>query len=195
MAHTDNLPDDVLDSIAGKIGERLTGLTESAIPFSSTTSAEASPELRETFALWMLGADDIVNLPSNKLVLMAKPTGRWHHQIKSGVETKTFARSTPLGSDADSWSIREVFYESQLAKNIDKAIDWIDQNIENDPLVRLLAVPAYQLYALWLSATDDSKVLIVDCPSQFTYLLPNQLLGDQQFLAALRHESHIIGIH
>ena len=55
---------------------------------------------------------------------IVSPAGK--ASIEAEIERDAYARSMPLGADAESWEIREV-YEGELAMEIDKAIDWIDR--------------------------------------------------------------------
>ena len=99
----------------------------------------------------------------------------------------------PLGPDAGSWAVRELF-QSEIARKIDDVIDWIDPNVKGDPLVRLLIVPAYQLHAFWLKEGEASQVVVVDMPNGFTRLQYGKLYTSKEFLEALAQEQHIIGI-
>ena len=99
----------------------------------------------------------------------------------------------PLGPEASNWSVREMF-ESEIARKIDDAIEWVDQNVKGDPLVRLLVVPAYHLHAFWLKEGNASQVLVVHMPQGFAKLQTGKLYGSKDFLEALAQEQHIVGI-
>jgi|SRR6185436_17036475 len=185
MAHAESLPNDVLEAVAEQIGAILPGVADSA------DLRDAQVTMGETFELWALGADAITQ-PINDLNQLATQTGRWHHQVAYRGEIGSFARSAPLGAEPSSWRVAE-FFESPLAKKIDEAINWIDQNTDMDPLVRLLVVPAYQLHAFWLLDAENVQVFVIDCPSQFTYLRSGYLFSQDEFLQSLRQEHHIIG--
>lgn len=191
MAHADSLPGDVLTSIANQLGDRMT--TMSGPQFLSGSPVE----LTETFSVWALGADAVGEAAQSNadIQLFATPTGRWHHQVMFGSSAEAFARSTPLGIEPGSWSLRE-FFISPLADKIDKAVEWVDQNIVDDPLVRLLTVPAYQVLALWLTRDGiiGSQVLVVDAPIQYSTLQPCALLSSKEFIDRLLSEQHITGI-
>ncbi len=102
-------------------------------------------------------------------------------------------RATPLGANAESWSVRELF-TSEIAGKIDEAIDWVDRNVKGDPLARLLIVPAFHLHAFWLVESGKSHVVIVDMPRGFSKLEYRKLYTSREFLDALVQEQHIIGI-
>ena len=72
-------------------------------------------------------------------------------------------------------------------------MDWIDEKVYDDPLVRLLIVPAYYVHALWLKKDDRSQLLIVDKPQQYRRLEQNYLFSSKDFLQALASEPHASG--
>lgn len=185
MAHTDALPNDVLDAVAAHIGAEAGGSFGAGV-------LQKKMELMESFAVWSLGADAVTKSGVD-LSQLAQQTGRWHHQINIDGKAEAFARSMSLGPDAASWSVREMF-ESEIAKKIDDAIEWVDQNVEGDPLVRLLVIPAYHVHAFWLKEGDASQVLVVDMPQGFTQLQSGTLYSSAEFLEALAKEQHIVGI-
>jgi len=189
MAHADSLPDVVLDGIAQQLGQYLPRLAKPPLPGAQGI------ELCESFALWRLGRDSLTASAQtgDDLSQLAKPTGRWHHQLKVDGQATMFARSTQ--SDAASYVVRAVSV-SPLAERIDQAIDWVDQNIQARLFARLLVVSAYRVHAFWLVSDDedDDQVLIIDAPPQFTDLRPLQLFNSRAFLEALLREPQVIGI-
>lgn len=192
MAHTENLSKDILASVANQIGSSMSSFTGPKL-LSAT-----SIELTENFSVWSLGADSVCASAQTKTDLqqLAMPTGRWHHQVKFDGAAEAFARSTPLGADPNSWSLRE-FFVSPIAEKIDKTVDWVDQNTSDDFLVRLLIVPAYQIHAFWLTEDGEanSYVVIVDAPVQYETIQPFHLYKSQEFLDNLLREQHIVGIY
>lgn len=186
MAHADNLANDILDSVAAQIDDLL------PTSVGAQVLKNTPVEMGESFGVWSLGADVIHgNADLSKLVTQ---TGRWHHQIRFGGKAGAFARSIALGPDAANWSVTQL-YESDLAAKIDEATDWIDQNVKDDPVVRLLIVPAYHLHAFWIFDGTDSRVLVVDMPNQFSQLQYRQLYSSKEFLESLAKEQHVIGVN
>jgi hypothetical protein len=51
-----------------------------------------------------------------------------------------------------------------LASEIDGAGQWIDSNVPGDPLVRLLVLPSFFLYAFWLVFAAHDEAVIIDMP-------------------------------
>lgn len=186
MAHADPFRPDVLDALTPQIGDRL---GSAAAPF---IRGGAKPTLGETFAVWMLGLDATAKRGVD-IRRLATPIGRWHHQIRFGNQTPMYARSMPLGPNPNDWTIMQVT-TSPLAKTIDEAINWIDQNAPDDPLVRLLIVPAYYLHAFWLERAGQSHILILDMPDQYTRLKYHTLYDSKDFIHILSQEPHATGI-
>src|SRR5947209_6723173 len=99
MAHSDMLPSDVIDTVAAQIGAEAGKSLGAAM-------VQKAMELTESFSVWSLGADAVTK--SNlDLAQLARQTGKWHHQIKLDGKAKSFARSVPLGPDAESWKVQE----------------------------------------------------------------------------------------
>ena len=160
-------------------------------------------KLGETFALWALGADDIMaNLDAGRdLLACARSLGRYHHQLKLNQQAVAFSRARAL-ADAD-FEVRQL-YISPLAGQIDKAIKWLDQYGQQHQgyaatysLVRLLYVPANQVHAFWLidQQAGKSQVLIIDAPNFLEALRPLTLLSTADFLAAFRGKHQLGGLN
>ena len=97
------------------------------------------------------------------------------------------------GDAASDWTVRQVL-KGDLAKAIDDAIQWVDAEIEADPLVRILEIPAFFMTALWLIDGKDSSVVIARFPEHLQSLSPLVQYSSREFLRALRREPPIIGI-
>lgn len=195
MAHAISLPDEVEDEVVKQIGELLPG------QFIANPPAEGDVTLGETFEVWMIEGDTS-KWHTAYLRELARPTGYLHHQVYVRGNAMLYARSTPLSTAPGSWRVTEVF-ESELAEDIDKAIDAIDE-IESDgaddSLVRLLVIPTYQTHALWLLRdSGDDQVFVLNRPPEFTSLsVFNSLSSDRlpnqgEFLEALHSVQPIIG--
>ncbi|RCJ16849.1 hypothetical protein A6S26_32360 [Nostoc sp. ATCC 43529] len=182
MAYTDTFPDDVLDTVATQIGSRL-----------SLPSGERAVEIRETFSVWMLGLDATTK-PEEPIAKLVTKTGRWHHQISIGSQVRSFARSTPYGPTAADWSITQVTSDSPIAEAIDEAIDWVDKNVKDDPLVRLVVIPSYYLHVFWLETEKGSHILVVHKPDQYIRLKYETIYSLREFLELLAQEPHALGI-
>lgn len=198
MAHSDPLPDEVAKYLASQIAVVSRDLP-TATPRPARrkgVAAVAGPppnrELTESFAIWTL-RDEAVTKPNTNLTELAHETGRWHHQVKVAGVPASFARSTPLGPAPDHWRVN-AFFDSPIARKIDQAITWIDENVKNDPLVRLLVAPSYHLHAFWLVKDGVNTVVVADMPPNFKALRYEKPYSSEEFLLALSQEQHITGL-
>jgi len=192
MAHAYQLPDDALDCLCGEISQHLDQLHEAR-------PGQTHPvELHETFDVWMLGADKLAAgaKAGKDLAQLAKPTNHLHHQIKQGGTALCSAISSTGKAAAPHISGMAL---SPLVEKIDRAVDWLDHQsgLEDDPLVRLLKVPAYQVNAFWLvdEAGGDSRVVVIDAPTRLKHLPLLRVMSSREFIAALLKEKQIVGIH
>ena len=147
---------------------------------------DAVVRLRESFPVWLLDTDAAA-AGDRLLDKLTHRTGRWHHQIWIGDRPAAWARSMPLGAEAKSWDIREV-YEGALAGRIHRAIEWIDKAVDGDPEARLLEVPAYSTHAFWLANEAGDRVVVVDTPASFRHLRPERAYTAAAFLSTLADE-------
>jgi hypothetical protein len=177
--------------------------------------------MRETFAVWTLSVEQIEEglQTGADLVRLAKPTGRWHHQVVCDGKAVGFARTlSESGSGLDVCQL----YVSDLAKHIDAAVAWVDEfeekqpdYAESNPLVLLLYVPSYQTHAFllvkWLDEgsltrrlLEDPKadpggesvstdVLIIDAPSYLPTLRPQTMLSSRELLEVFRQHEPLGG--
>lgn len=187
---------------------------------AAAAAGEGEPEpaeLVETFAVWTLDARALAPVSGrgaakksgakksgakgNSLRAFARPTGRWHHQIKVGGRAAAFARSSGPRLKLDSASLRGLFV-SPLARKIEAAIDWIDENEPEerdgvrDPVVRLLVVPSHQLHAFWLfdEREGTSEVFVVDAPPRLDATGRGGLIDEREFLDLLRRSRAVRGL-
>jgi hypothetical protein len=184
MARTQELPAEVRAALARQIGPQIVNL------FPPDQWKTGRAELAESFPVWMLPANALAH-PNADLAELALPTGDWHHQVKLDGQARAFARSRPLGADADSWRLTE-FFPASLAGAVEEAIGWVDANVPQDWLVRLLVVPAYNLTAFWFVEARASQVLVVHAP-QYDSLPKDILLEPAAFLDQLRKLPFIKG--
>lgn len=185
MAHADTLPAAVLDAVAAKVG---TPLAE----FGTVANQPwAGAELTETFSVWSLEPTAILN-PDQDFPKLVSQTPRWHHQIKVAGKAAAFARSTPLGADAGSWDVIQLF-QSDIAEKIDKAVEWVDGNVTGDPVVRLLIAPSWYLHAFWLADGNTHQVYVIDVPTSFTHVQAGKFYLAKEFLHKLAKEQPASG--
>ena len=185
MAHVDRLPEEILEMVASQLGEFLVDLGDPSIREAEKV------ELAETLPVWMIPLDKLQEgaAPLRELTV---DTGRWHHQVKVDGRPTVFARSRRLGQGS-GWRITGAFW-SEIAARVDSSIGWVDESLDGDPLVRILAVPSYHLTAFWFVEGAEDRILVVNAPTQYATLqMEHGVLSGERFLAALREYTHIEG--
>jgi hypothetical protein len=178
MPHSHKLSKRHLLHIARCVSEKLTSQSIAVL------SENGSIEIGGTFEVWYLSHTATLRMDA-RLVHVARRTGYWHHQIKHNGEAREYALSQPYGPSARDWEVHAVM-SSDLPAEIEKAVSWLEkQKLKGDPLVRLLASPAYQVTAFWLDDGDDDKIVIVARPEWFPHLKTGRFYDKREFLAAL----------
>ena len=185
MPHTDRISEAALDDVAQEVGKRLPQLLGSELPPTTAVAITAS------FAVFDLSSDRIEAGISNDLDAVAARTGRLHHQIAVDGQPLLYARSV---LDHDTRTVEEVTV-SPTAKRIDAAIDWIDANVPEDDLARLLEARAYHLLAIWLVGDGGKgRVLVVEAANRLEDLVAPQLHPESELLRRLRAVEPVAGI-
>ncbi len=164
MAHTEELPPDIRAGIARQLGTDLGRLGLSA-------TGAYGPSHDEMYASYPLYTFD-AHSQGSSIRDIAAHTGRWHHQLRRitspGGAAPTshvtgFATSRVNGPQPTDWEVVSIFGSTpasetgadvDLASEINGAAEWIDNNVAGDPVVRLLVLPSYLLYAFWLFFPD-----------------------------------------
>lgn len=91
-----------------------------------------------------------------------------------------------FGSAApEEWSVSAVS-ASDLAARIQSALRWIEQNVDGDPLVRVLSIPSYQLTALSLHRGEDVVGVVALPTASDTRFEPNRVYSMDDFIGRLR---------
>ena len=186
MAHVQKLPDDALDAIAKQVGRLYPSLD------NNLTQRQPSAELAETFPVWLLSTEAL-NTGNDNLLELAQDTLRWHSQIWIDGKPEGVVRIMSPDEDASNWSVRQIL-KGNFAKTVDNAIQWVDAEVETNPLVRILEIPAFFITALWLIDGQKSSVVIAKLPENLQNLRPLVQYSSQEFLRMLRQEPYAIGI-
>ncbi len=183
MATTDRLPDATLKAIAAQ----LPAFADRGPAGLGAADATADPdEVGESFAVCRLDAAD-VKKPPKDLAKLARPSGFWHHQIRTGGAATHTAVSTTRGFD-DIHDVQQMF-ATPIAAKIDAAATWVDKNVSGRATVRLLVAPAYFLHALLIVAADGSlSAVLADQPDGFTQLELGKRYPLADFLKRLAKE-------
>jgi len=214
MANTKTPPLDALQDVGRQLRDRLiVGADQDHPSFSfESLNTFADPltstvELGATFELWRLSPSAVeASRPGDaNLMKLAKRIG-WHHQLRLDSSSVGFARSSKPKLE-DGLSLDEIFVSEtddetpgdgeSLAKEINKAILWANDNVPDDKIAHLLTAPAYQIEALWFvdeaEVASGGDVYIISVPSNIERLTPFKLIPVKSFLEVLRNETPGMG--
>ncbi len=86
----------------------------------------------------------------------------------------------------------EIF-NSDIAEKLSDTRSWIERSVEGDPLVRLLDVPAFRIFAFWLSGVGEDEVVPAILPQRQLGLRLNTRYSLAEFFRALDDGDPIIG--
>ncbi len=186
MAHVQKLPDNALDAIAKQVGRLYSSLD------NNVKQHQPLAELTETFPVWFLSTDAI-DTGNDNLLELAQDTLRWHSQISIDGKPEGVVRTMASNGDTADWTVRQIL-KGDFAKTVDDAIRWVDAEVETDPLVRILEIPAFFITALWLIDGQESNVVIAKLPEYLQSLSPLVQYSSEDFLQVLRRESYAVGI-
>lgn len=183
MAHTDRVPDRLLDDIAVQIGARVPLLLA-----EHPIGPDDPVEITETFEVLQLSPDQVRAGSPDDLRGLVGTTH--HHQVAVAGRPALYARSAPRDGRA-GWTVVELA-ASPLAAELDRAITVIDA-MPADDLVRLLVAPAYHLHAFLLLGTE-TRVVVVRAARRLADLPRLHPFGGSAFLATLRAVRPIVGM-
>ena len=180
MAATDPLPDELVVAVAAQLAAFLPAAGAGA-------AAAPARELTESFAVCTVTAEQVRRPPAD-LAALVRPSGVWHHQVRTGTVATHFARSTLSGFEPAGPQVQSVF-ESPIAGRIDEAITWADRHVRGRATVRLLVIPAYYVHALAVVPRDGvPSAVLADQPEGFKQLKYRRLYPLKEFLKLLAKE-------
>jgi hypothetical protein len=215
MSHTDEMPMDFLQKVAGELKDAIKKhLPPSPIPSPDPPGTDIMPlavppgviqlHLCETFAVWKFKAGTIGAIAagnfSNDIYDCVEPTKFFYHQVREKGKLVAFARSR-VGDAAVSLSQYNI---STLVSSVDEAIEIIERNegndevVANDPVVRLLEIPSHHVIALWLysaSLTENrSRGMMVRGPKSILTENRNKFLTSAEFFELLKQSGVVQAI-
>jgi hypothetical protein len=207
MAHLDSISRQSLVKVAREIGALIdSGFADyprTRTPARGGQNAGvkgASLEIGETLTVWKLQARAFETLEKSRLsgdlADWVEQTPFLQHQIKLSGRAEGIARSY-REKGIEKRSVFQVA-ASPFASRINQLFEMIENNkvhdpvIEDDPVVRLLEVPAYHVFTLWLFAASkrESRVVIIDAPEQYVRE-KDPYLTSGQFFDALKENGPI----
>lgn len=204
MAHADQIPVELLQKVAGELGDTVKNHLPAPAPGDSE-HATIRLNLCETFTVWKLKKGTVEALDSpeftDDLSDCVEPTDFLHHQVREKGKLVAFARSHR--GEGDSPINLSQYNISPLMSAIDSAIDVIehsekDEVAASDPVVRLLEIPSHHIVAFWLYAetlqTNPSRSVIVRAPKKIVEKYGGRILTSAEFFGALKEGGVVQGI-
>lgn len=206
MAHLDTIPNEVLVSVAREIGNLInTGFKESTPREAEATTAEESGlEIAETITVWKFQDRALETLATSTLSgdlseWIEKPPLSLHHQIRLQGRIEGFARSDPKTDKAEEMVLE--ISTSEFAASLNESFEIIEQYKEDrflarDPVVRLLEIPPYHVFALWLflEGESESRVSIVTAPDGYEEWGNGKIVDSRTFFDALKSNGPVLDI-
>lgn len=183
MPQLRELPAATLEAIAYQIA----GLMR----FQANLLSTAKLDIGETLEIWFL--EPLPLSPDASFASLPRPSGQWHHQIRSEGSGTHYARSTPFGPNENEWDVRCVV-KSTISEKVHEAIRWIDRTVPDDgSFGRLLVVPSFHMHAIWLHSETYNRIVIVDMPKMSGLRYKHVYTGDE-FLKAIWTKPRTRGI-
>ena len=119
--------------------------------------------------------------------------GHWFHQLKSGRKYVGYAISTPIGPTETDWMI-EAVYKANLSNQIAVVVRWIEENVQGDGIVRMLAEPRHHLHALTITNHDGVRVVLAHIPWHIEGLRKRVIYSWADFVAQLSKTKPVRGV-
>ena len=209
MAHFDKIVEDP-QKVATEIGEFMASRAE---PRSNASISE-SPKprdndesplmLTETVTVWQLTIATLEALNESRpvsgdIVDHVEQQAYLHHQIKLRGKTVGFARSyVAKNVSANEETSRNIVFQisddPSYASLLTTAFLAIDRSeiddpvVKSDPVVRLLEIPSFQFYGLWLFSEQllESRILVISAAERYEGLATGVLLKSENFFDSLQ---------
>lgn len=223
MAHTDDIRADVLENVARQIADFVDrGLEKELIV--EGPPPDAPNDIGDEKPLWVQDSLLVYKLSREALHVIrdsraegdlgdwVTPTGQSYHQIFLKGEAKAFARSlmpegesqevvlcqlsvSPLARRVeDAFNIIKEREKKETQKKLDGSREY-DEVLAANPVVRLLDLPSYHIFALWLyaEALRRSRILVVVAPQRFGGEWAGSFLTTAQFFERLKNSGPLTG--
>ncbi|MEH3036269.1 MAG: hypothetical protein PGN23_07250 [Sphingomonas adhaesiva] len=186
MVSTPELSDETRACVAAQLGPALGALT-------AVAPLEGQPALGESLPILLLTEEAILDPDGGPLGRRVLDQGRWHHQIYVGDAVPAYARSeTPDGGDQPV-ELAEISHSS-LAGDIRAAMAWIDENVPDEGIARLIMAPSHQVAALWLDGPGLDHVLVLSAPRWIEEFITKRPVEQRTFIEALSRTPAIPGM-
>jgi hypothetical protein len=210
MTHTDNISAEQLRKVSNEIGSLVFKPTVEPLNIEAAGEGAGQPaeegpfHLHPTLAIWKLKPETFAvlarSIPRGDLIDWVEPTNLLYHQIRFNDEVVVgFARSSLELSESSA--LAQIGAANDFSSSVDAAINFVEEKHEGDefmsgdPVVRLLEIPSYQAFVLWLCIEErrESRVVTVQVVYE-TKLAPRTFLTSQTLFEALHQSGPLTGI-
>lgn len=127
---------------------------------SSRSLAGGEMEIGETFPVHFLRRGD---LPSGRQLRrighVVGPAKHWHVQLRSR-GTPVLAAQAQVVPKGD-WEVLNVF-GAPLAAKVAEAVHWVDQDMPEPGVARMLAIPVKRIFALWIEQPTRDRIVLIN---------------------------------
>lgn len=208
MAHLDRISPELRIRVAREIGDFIDSgrEPEDKSPRANAEAGdnEANLELGETLTVWKLTSQAFETLEKSRLsgdlYQWVEQTPFLYHQIWVRGQVAGFARSYREAESGKKTLLQ--ISASEFAVDLNNLFDMIERNekqdevIAGDPVVRLLEIPPFQVFTLWLfsEARNESRIVIINAPEGGKELTPGSVLNSMQFLDGLSESGPLLGV-
>jgi hypothetical protein len=203
VAHLDIISTDLV-RVAREIGQFLDKGLANPLEESATNTDSLVLEIGETLTVWSLRKEAFEALDKMRLegdlINWLEQDPILHHQIRLSGKTVGFAQSYLVDGIEDKALFR--ISASPFASQISGLFEVIERNpqgdpvIAADPVVRLLEIPPFGVFALWVyaEARRESRIVIIDAADRYKELTPGALLNSEDFFEALRRGGPLLDV-
>jgi hypothetical protein len=147
--------------------------------------------IAESLDLWVVDRDAIRSVPDTSTMdQIARPTGRWHHQIVDGKRNPVaFSRSS---RHAGAMGENATLARSPLSRAVMAGLkELARRRLRRDATVRLLEIPSQLVEALWIvpdAPTTPGRLLVLSAPPHLR-LSRKRLITARALIAAVRKQA------
>ncbi|TYC78768.1 hypothetical protein [Novosphingobium sp. BW1] len=185
MVTAPTLAPQVLNSIANQIAERVPRSSELAAP-------GAVAGIGESLRVALLPEDELTG-GKGALGDRVVETGQWHHQIYTGDDARSFARSIEAPEAPGEPSEVVEVADSVVAADLGRTIRWVDENVPQEGEAEVLMVPSHFTVGLWLHGPELDAVVVSSAPPEME-LPRNRLIESGRFIEMLAARPAIEGL-
>lgn len=195
MAHFDDISDEVRVSIASQAFPLIARHDRTALGAPGQPMVLGTSLREEMLTLGAIRGTEQVSMQETGQTLSVLSAPGEHVPLGAGpgeaAREVGYVLARPrtgveLGTAApEEWSVSAVS-ASNLAARIQSALLWIDENVDGDPLVRVLSIPSFQLTALALHRDDDVVGVVALPTASDTRFEPNHVYEMDEFIGRLR---------